>query len=125
MDDAYSSATGRGSGFAVLPRESAQRFCATFRASKAEFLPAAEQAAGSLQQATTGRCWTFDGYKSDTLFLRLPHSPSLGDLDLVVTFDLELRQESVQVSVRSASKPVIDLFRRFTAQLSLLLPLEC
>ncbi|WP_345468439.1 hypothetical protein [Deinococcus carri] len=67
----------------------------------------------------------FDGYTSDTLFLRLPRSPSLGDLDLVVTFDLDLRPESVQVSVRSASKPVIDLFRRFTAQLSLLLPLEC
>lgn len=100
--------------FSVLERRAAN-----FKTSHGDFLKAAQHAAPQLVDVT-GRQWYLDGFKGDTLYLRLDCDPSVPGLPAYLTaeFDLAVTPQTITVSVLTRSESLISLFTAFTTALN-------
>lgn len=98
------------------------RHAATYAASRAEFLDAAQQAAAQIK-TYNGQVWRLDGYKSNKIFLLLPaQDPDTYPGDLESEFEIAVQENSVTVSVFTRSESLIVFFQNFTHHLDQHLP---
>ncbi|WP_293911166.1 hypothetical protein [Deinococcus sp.] len=97
-----------------LPAPSSDVLTRRYEVRKLEFLVLAEQAAILLRPTAPGAYWTFDGYKSDSLFLRALYQP-LWLSEREVIFRLEFRPRDTTVGVRSSVPEIVELYQRYVA----------
>ncbi|ANE42661.1 hypothetical protein SU48_01575 [Deinococcus puniceus] len=97
------------------------RYEATYQAERDVFLRMADRALHHTETGTPLR-WQVDGSTSDRLFLRMYSDPSaleMGWLDQELALDVGT--VTVTVAINTRSEGTLRFFRRFTAQLDVLL----
>jgi len=100
-----------------LPRPPDRHEQLILRLGKQEFLAAVEYAASRVLDPLSGNHWTFDGYRSYALYLRV--NRPLSELDLVVEFGLSFNPGRVTLSLASPHEYEYLLFSQLAGQLAI------